>query len=1840
MTGGILQLVSNSDAPGNKWLIDDPQITFFKTVYRRHTPFATESVEVAIPHLDFGKTTSFTIPYVGDLVHRIYLEFDLPRLEAVYSNKKSVDVLKVLSKLDLIDTDLQSKLVILASPKSHVEFDQIFEQLDIARNKYISTQNYLLKTVDLVKNYRLSVYTHPSIKLDIYDRLLEFNYDYKPIYELVKLFLKTSPISNELVTVFEPRDIPKYVISNCFYNDVLSLHNLQYPSMLSMFNTLITVFKLLSKTVPIVLFKYFNKNHNQLISSSLTLIDPNFRHRFIRGVYADVEDDIDMNGETSPYYRLFIDRASVLHESCRSSIDKLFDTYSDLFTSINNMYYDNNSNLTGAFAWITSNNDRVFNLNTWYSYFFQYLDKIDQHAFSLYVKNSIRPSMLQSTSKFIQCLIILLKINIEYYITEASYISNDMYSQIGSEDPTVNMKNYIPKTRQDLGSNVFGLSIIFHRNHVPSISEIFQFIDSFLSEITIEMISQYLDIEMDILDPREETFARNICRELYSSIYNYYCETFNDLNIGLKLDTRKCLHEDIVTYVEHFFGIGSIDQCYNQAIIGDIGRNQTEFYFSLEIINEQNQNAFYNDMLTNTELLNRYCGQDVANIITGLDLSSYQHYSTRNISRYYGESYTNTSYKSRSFDKIIKAPIASPNPVPHSFPYGANQSSYDHCHSCGLDRSIDVHITSPLTSNRSILPTDINFFTMKHIFLEEQFNCNQFNQLEYDINDLINYNRKANSFIASNSTSPVDKAVCLRNMWLVQYAFSEANRETIDILKELESFVPKTSNTSSIAYEIISIIDKNNDYELLNLPTSTVFLFPDAYPEQTRNIRRKLEQTSGIVRYILSVLGLIGDGKPVLTVADVIDTINTSFSSCSSLRCYKDLDVKYLQDLQPLLTAKIEIMIAIEHAFNGKPNIDDLVSIAARYDLDENIFRNYLVNIIAETKDDDFISIITRISRDIDSMILGEEHDDTMISIKATIIDTLFSNIRTCASLVSGDHYAFLLYALNIDSSFTNPFLVYHDKLLKTQSLKSLLESMIDIVVDHATSIDQSISSLFDKIQDEKIIGQSNRSDDIVSMLSKADSLIEFEDIIGNKQSDNPVKKQSWLDTIIEHYEKRLIVTKESIQQLDDLENTLSRIVSRSKKAETAWIRKLAHFMVERVSFKRDNDVAETHVSEWFDVNSELFYNEGTIKSYQKMIGHTRDMYEYNSNVKNARTIVLPLIFYFNKDIGLSIPMSASQETEYTISIQLRSFDDIAYKSEYSHFVNELGQMIIPRLEGARAIIEYIYIGKEERKIFANNYLQYLINEIQSDYSSCISDSNTKPVYKTDEFTETKECNSVRYVDVEYTNKKDKHGLSRLQAVEKTVGYVHRKRATIINHFKNPTKYLVMLVRPSAHTDIEQRKKSNNYFYGEKQFANYGLHPYYDMSNVFNHYRNVSRKIAIDIMNIDDPVYGFIPSANKAIDHLLTEETSYDKIIVQFIRDLISVFSETDHLYYQPDRIRLLDNLFMLDACYSIVDVEIFNKMIDDVAENLGITVDRKTVENVVCMNNLSMNKTQFIHNLKYIFNRQLENHSINQDDIVNVANHVFSIYSSSVNFLLLNKMQYVVDSFETYNIRNIVKRYIDTSLNTDFTDRTIDQAIIAIVNKLETIDDNVFNSKPVLFSSMLDIVVQLISKIECFTPVGYYQISVPYSLIKNVSKTLIKAQNIIIDTTFMDNIDYSKLVVSNPDVNPMKACQLVVNGVNIKPDNTESIFWSETTSFSYANRTPSTGINLHSWALFPNNIQPSGSINLSSVNDFRTVIDVDPSIGSDNPATVITMVSSINLLRYIGGMCGRIFSL
>ena len=88
MGGGLMQLVAYGAQ--DIYLTGNPQITFFKVVYRRHTNFSMETIVQTINGTPAeGQTSTVTISRNGDLVYKVYVNSTKPKV--INGSKNIVD---------------------------------------------------------------------------------------------------------------------------------------------------------------------------------------------------------------------------------------------------------------------------------------------------------------------------------------------------------------------------------------------------------------------------------------------------------------------------------------------------------------------------------------------------------------------------------------------------------------------------------------------------------------------------------------------------------------------------------------------------------------------------------------------------------------------------------------------------------------------------------------------------------------------------------------------------------------------------------------------------------------------------------------------------------------------------------------------------------------------------------------------------------------------------------------------------------------------------------------------------------------------------------------------------------------------------------------------------------------------------------------------------------------------------------------------------------------------------------------------------------------------------------------------------------------------------------------------------------------------------------------------------------------------------------------------------------------------------------------------------------------------------------------------------------------------
>ncbi|MEO0236691.1 MAG: major capsid protein [candidate division WOR-3 bacterium] len=126
------------------YLTANPEITMFKAIFRRHSNFAMESIEQTLTgNPDFGKKVTALVSRSGDLMHRVYLQVDLPEVDSQISGRWTDDVGHHL--INSVEVEIGGQRI----DRQTGDWLQIWSSLTVPENMRTTYNKMIGKTPDL-----------------------------------------------------------------------------------------------------------------------------------------------------------------------------------------------------------------------------------------------------------------------------------------------------------------------------------------------------------------------------------------------------------------------------------------------------------------------------------------------------------------------------------------------------------------------------------------------------------------------------------------------------------------------------------------------------------------------------------------------------------------------------------------------------------------------------------------------------------------------------------------------------------------------------------------------------------------------------------------------------------------------------------------------------------------------------------------------------------------------------------------------------------------------------------------------------------------------------------------------------------------------------------------------------------------------------------------------------------------------------------------------------------------------------------------------------------------------------------------------------------------------------------------------------------------------------------------------------------------------------------------------------------------------------------------------------------------------------------------------------------
>lgn len=152
MGGALMELVAKGSQ--DIFLTGNPSVTYFRSVYKRHTNFSHESIIQSFQgQLDFGKKIECVISRSGDLLSYIVLEIDLPKMEG----KRGKDIRWVNSIGHHIIQDVELQIGGQTIDKQYGEWLEIWSELTLDESKKQGYNNMVGKDIQITDEKTLII---------------------------------------------------------------------------------------------------------------------------------------------------------------------------------------------------------------------------------------------------------------------------------------------------------------------------------------------------------------------------------------------------------------------------------------------------------------------------------------------------------------------------------------------------------------------------------------------------------------------------------------------------------------------------------------------------------------------------------------------------------------------------------------------------------------------------------------------------------------------------------------------------------------------------------------------------------------------------------------------------------------------------------------------------------------------------------------------------------------------------------------------------------------------------------------------------------------------------------------------------------------------------------------------------------------------------------------------------------------------------------------------------------------------------------------------------------------------------------------------------------------------------------------------------------------------------------------------------------------------------------------------------------------------------------------------------------------------------------------------------
>ena len=166
-----------------------------------------------------------------------------------------------------------------------------------------------------------------------------------------------------------------------------------------------------------------------------------------------------------------------------------------------------------------------------------------------------------------------------------------------------------------------------------------------------------------------------------------------------------------------------------------------------------------------------------------------------------------------------------------------------------------------------------------------------------------------------------------------------------------------------------------------------------------------------------------------------------------------------------------------------------------------------------------------------------------------------------------------------------------------------------------------------------------------------------------------------------------------------------ANLTSTNTNTDMNWVAERA---IAAVELTIGGQRIDKHYQTWFRLYAEVFLGESDKINYGKMCSSSCP----TADATNVNSVYLPLLFFFNRNPGLYLPLIALQYHEVRLDFDLTSY--------FTNYFGSSAQVF-------EVWANYIYLDTEERRRFAQKGHEYLIEQVQHTGGDSITATGGNP---------------------------------------------------------------------------------------------------------------------------------------------------------------------------------------------------------------------------------------------------------------------------------------------------------------------------------------------------------------------------------------------------------------------------------------------------------------------------------------------------------------------------------